>query len=111
MCFYCEDEYTETLCFNQKYCKKCLSRYITDITDNNAYLDMSIYTMNLECNEREMSRNKESLIQNIQEWCENCSGISYFKQVYTDGFNCYAYGFGDIESKNFESEKDCKLCG
>src|ERR1051325_10426525 len=108
-CFYCGDKYTETLFYRQPYCKKCLSQYITDITDNNTYLDMSIYTMNLECNEHEMSRNKESLIQNIQEWCENCSGISYFKQVCTGWLNCH-YG-KYFESKIFGCEMDCKLCG
>src|ERR1051325_2655591 len=71
-CFYCGDKYTWTLFYSQKYCKKCLSQYITDTTDNNTYLDTCIYTKNLECNEHETSRNKESLIQNIQEWCENC---------------------------------------
>src|ERR1051325_4061102 len=88
-CSYCGNEYTETLFYHQKYCKKCLSQYITDITDNNAYLDMSIlYTKNLECN-KHRTRNKESLIQNIQEWCENCSGISYFKQIYAGYSNYY----------------------
>src|ERR1051325_5095938 len=82
-CFCCGDEYTLTLFFKQKYCKKCLSQYITNITYNNPYLDTCIYTMELECNKHKMNRNKESLIQNIQEWCENCSEISYFKQVYT----------------------------
>ena len=79
-CFHCGKEYTETLFFFQKYCKTCLSRYITEITDNNTYLDMSIYTTNLECSNHEM-RDKELLIQNIQEWCEICSGVSYFKQI------------------------------
>src|SRR5581483_10811016 len=86
-CFHCGDEYTLTLFYDQKYCKKCLSRYIVDTTDNNICLDMCIYTTNLKCDEHEMSRNKESLIQNIQEWCENCSGISYFKQIYSGWFN------------------------
>ena len=82
-CFNCGDTYTETLIYFQKYCKKCLSRYITDITDDNTYLDMCIISaMNLECNEHEPSRNKELIIQNIQEWCENCSQVSYFKQIF-----------------------------
>src|ERR1051325_5671087 len=111
-CFYCGDKYTETLFYRQPYCKKCLSQYITDITDNNTYLDMSIYTMNLECNEHEMSRNKGSLIQNIQEWCENCSGISYFKQLYTvySNYN-YLNILKNSSGKIFKSEKGCKLCG
>ena len=72
-CFNCGDRYTITYFYGQNYCNKCLSQYITDITDNNTYLDMCINTKNLGCSEHEMSRNKELLIQNIQEWCENCS--------------------------------------
>ena len=115
-CFHCGDEYTQTLFYKQKYCKKCLSRYIAETTDTNTYLDMCIYTMDLECNEHKMSRNKESLIENIQDWCENCSGISYFKQIYiTSYYSYYNYSYydkkKDIKSKMFESEKNCKLCG
>src|ERR1051325_11545559 len=87
-CFHCGNEYTKTLFFKQKYCKTCLSRYVTEITDNNTYLDMSIYTTNLECSNHEM-RDKELLIQNIQEWCEICSGVSYFKQIHTYNQNYY----------------------
>ncbi|UZO08491.1 uncharacterized protein OCT59_028745 [Rhizophagus irregularis] len=40
-CIYCGEEYIEVLlCSWQKYCKKCLSRYINNITDNNIYLDV-----------------------------------------------------------------------
>src|SRR4051794_20231045 len=84
-CFNCGDKYSETLFFHQTYCKKCLLRYITEITDNTTYLDMCIYTMDLECSKHEMSRNKELLIQNIQEWCENCSSVSCFKQIFATG--------------------------
>ncbi|RIA85554.1 hypothetical protein C1645_830641, partial [Glomus cerebriforme] len=42
-CIYCGVKYTETIIGRAtqktKYCKKCLSRYITDITDNDIYLD------------------------------------------------------------------------
>src|SRR5690348_15659483 len=79
-CFHCGDKYTETLFYDQKYCKKCLSRYIVDTSDSNTCLDMCIYTVNSECNVHGMNRNKESPIQNVQDWCENCSGVSYFKQ-------------------------------
>src|ERR1043165_3601098 len=103
-CFHCGNEYTQTLFYYQKYCKTCLSRYITEITDNNTYLDMSIYTTNLECSNHEM-RDKDLLIQNIQEWCENCSWVSYFKQIR------YWYYGNYNKDKVFESEKDCKLCG
>src|SRR3954470_8686244 len=87
-CFNCGDEYTWTLFHYQKYCKKCLSYYI-NITDNNTYLDMCINTMDLECSEHEMSRDKELPIQNIQEWCENCSQVSYFKQICALYWNLY----------------------
>src|SRR5581483_8799296 len=111
-CFHCENKYTKTLFFGQRYCKKCLSRYIADTTDNNICLDMCIYTMKLDCNEHEMSRNKGSLIRNIQDWCEDCSGISYFKQIYTGFFNYDNYDAQkNIKNKIFESEKNCKLCG
>src|SRR5438034_1331082 len=68
-CFHCGNEYTKTIFYEQKYCKKCLLQYITDTTDNNTYLDMRICTTNLECYEHEKSRSKELLIQDIQEWC------------------------------------------
>src|ERR1044072_5543908 len=88
-CFHCGSKYTETLFFRQKYCKTCLSRYITEITDNNTYLDMCIYTTKLECNKHEM-RDEELLIQNIQEWCEICSGVSYFKQTHKVSLSYYS---------------------
>src|SRR5581483_5844348 len=88
-CFHCGNKYTQTLFYYQKYCKKCLSQYITDTTNSSTFLDMCIYTMDLECNKHKTSRNKKSLIQNIQEWCENCSGVSYFKQIYIDNNNFY----------------------
>ena len=50
------DRYNNTPLFGQKYCKKCLSLYINDITDINTYLDI---TVNLECSEFEMSKNKK----------------------------------------------------
>src|SRR3954454_7054757 len=86
-CFNCGNKYTTTFFFDQKYCKRCLSQYITKISDNNTYLDMCIITMNLECIEHEMRRDKKLLIKNIQEWCENCSQVSYFKQMPTNTQN------------------------
>src|SRR4051794_21747793 len=109
-CFNCRDYYSGSAFFSQKYCKKCLSRYISDITDNYTYLDMSISTRNLECNDHEM-RDKKLLIQNIQEWCENCSLVSYFKQISTYYSNYYYGDYYSNKIKLFESEKDCKLCG
>ncbi|CAB5198052.1 hypothetical protein RhiirA1_471504 [Rhizophagus irregularis] len=89
-CFNCGEEYIETiLCSWQNYCKKCLSRYINDITDNNnTYLDVYIYTMDLECSNYEISRTIVS--QNIQDFCGNCERIICFKQI--DGFIKSGYG-------------------
>ena len=70
----------------QKYCKKCLSSYLSKITDNNKYLDVYLYTKNLECNEHEISKTKEP--QNIQECCKNCLEILCFKQLPTRYNNC-----------------------
>src|SRR6266496_322885 len=74
-CIHCGDKYAETLfcIWKQKYCKKCLSSYITKITDNKIYLDVYIFTKNLECSEHEISRTKEP--QTIQECCKNCLEI------------------------------------
>src|SRR6266496_4303422 len=72
-CVHCGDEYTETLLGKQKYCKKCLSSYITEITDNKIYL--VYYTENLKCSEHEISKTKEP--QNIQECCRNCLEIIF----------------------------------
>src|SRR6266496_5864261 len=69
-CIHCGDKYTKVLfcdqkyC-NQKYCKKCLSHYLTNITDKSIYLDVYVFTKDLECSEHEISRSKEP--QNIQE--------------------------------------------
>src|ERR1051325_5805264 len=41
ICSYCENEYSETLLFEKKYCKICLSGYIKD-NDDNVYLDVHI---------------------------------------------------------------------
>src|ERR1700733_3836585 len=55
-CIYCGEEYIKTPFYfyenyvkrNQKYCKKCLSSYLTNITDINTYLDVYLYTRNSE---------------------------------------------------------------
>ncbi|RIA91103.1 hypothetical protein C1645_875668 [Glomus cerebriforme] len=108
-CIYCGDKYNETVFsdYLQKYCKKCLSRYITDITDNDTYLDV-YYTMKLVCNKHEISRTKEP--QNIQECCTNCLEILLFKQI----SQYYIYNRSDytpIYNNVIENEKYCKLCG
>ncbi|UZO14621.1 uncharacterized protein OCT59_006074 [Rhizophagus irregularis] len=112
-CVYCGEKYIRTLfCYLQQYCKKCLSRYINDITDNNIYLDLYIYTEDLECSEHEISSTK--VPQSIQECCANCVRILCFKQIY-DSYGI-VYGGTDknisiLYNKVIESEKNCKLCG
>ncbi|CAB5206543.1 uncharacterized protein OCT59_005927 [Rhizophagus irregularis] len=111
-CFNCGEEYTGTfLCSYQKYCKKCLSRYINDITDNNnTYLDVYIYTMDLECSNHEISRT--IVPRNIQECCGNCVRILCFKQMVGGiiGRNICDLD-KNICDKVVESENYCKLCG
>uniref|UniRef100_U9UJP9 Uncharacterized protein n=1 Tax=Rhizophagus irregularis (strain DAOM 181602 / DAOM 197198 / MUCL 43194) TaxID=747089 RepID=U9UJP9_RHIID len=41
-CIRCGDIYTRTTINYQKYCKKCLSGYLTNITDKNIYLDNAV---------------------------------------------------------------------
>jgi hypothetical protein len=106
-CVYCGEKYIETLlCKQQKYCQKCLSHYINDITDNNLYLDVYIYTMDIKCNEHKISRSK--VTQNIQECCGNCASILLFKQMN----GCISRYNLDINIYNqvIESEKYCRLC-
>jgi len=101
-CIFCKEKYVKTFLCGQNYCKKCLSCYLTNITDNNIYLDVYLYTEDLECNEHEISITKVS--QNIQEF-RNCSTILYFKQI--PGFYSDMYY---ILYKNVnESEKNCKI--
>jgi hypothetical protein len=65
----------------QKYCKNCLLLYIKYTTDNNTCLDTYIITnSNAQCIEHKANRNNFNTM-NIQEWCEYCSEISYFRQV------------------------------
>ncbi|RGB23876.1 hypothetical protein C1646_773866 [Rhizophagus diaphanus] len=110
-CFHCGEEYTEMTIYDQRYCKKCLSYYLTDITDaNNIYLDVHLFTKELECNKYEISSTK--VPQNIQECCRNCLTILCFKQIsgyYFDrDFNNDSY----ILYKNLiESGEYCNLCG
>ncbi|UZO10437.1 uncharacterized protein OCT59_002019 [Rhizophagus irregularis] len=111
-CIHCGEKYmkTPTGTYEQRYCKTCLSSYLTNITDNNIYLDVYLFTKDLECNEHEISRTK--IPQNIQECCRNCLTILCFKQIpgnyYYRHYNYLPY----VNYKNvIESEKYCKLCG
>ncbi|GBB98675.1 hypothetical protein RclHR1_00330002 [Rhizophagus clarus] len=120
-CVYCGEKYIATLfcrndgnfIFEQRYCKKCLSSYINDVTDNNIYLDVYICATALECNEHEISRAKVS--QKVQECCINCLRISCFKQLCGRFYAYFSIGNNnndiDIYNEMIESEKDCKLCG
>ncbi|PKY27870.1 kinase-like protein [Rhizophagus irregularis] len=107
-CIYCREEYIETLlCRKQRYCKKCLSLYISYITDDNIYLDVYICTIDLEFN---LSRKRVS--RNIQECYENNSRILCFKQINGYIKDLY-FNINDfkIYNKVIKSEKYCKLCG
>src|SRR4051812_33471984 len=83
---HCGNEYSWTVLFEQEYCKNCLSKYISCITDNNTYLDVHIVTNDTYCNKHE-ARNADFCTQDIQEWCETCSDILYFNQVQNNFYN------------------------
>jgi hypothetical protein len=109
-CIQCGEEYTLTLIHSQKYCKKCLSCYLINITDNNMYLDVYLLTKDLECSEHEISKTK--VPQNIQECCRNCLVILFFKQIIGrySYFNYYQVLCTEVKNA-IESERYCKLCG
>ncbi|RIA90662.1 kinase-like domain-containing protein [Glomus cerebriforme] len=111
-CVYCGDEYIEALFYVQKYCKKCLLRYITTITtviaDSDTYLDV-YYKMKLECSKHEISRKDRT--HNIQECCRNCLEILCFKQMLGyDSYTCKVPSYITVHNKMIEIEKYCKLC-
>ncbi|UZO24723.1 uncharacterized protein OCT59_017017 [Rhizophagus irregularis] len=112
-CLHCGNEYFGTLIFEQKYCKKCLLEYIENITDNNIYLDVDIRTNNNQCNEH--VRNTDFCTSNIQEWCEYCSEILYFKQIVSQSSVSSQSRFFNFpinfEQKRIEKEKFCDKCG
>ncbi|CAB5217496.1 unnamed protein product [Rhizophagus irregularis] len=103
-CYCCENTYSETL-FKQKYCKYCMYWYINYATcslnikcviDN---LDICIRTTNTNCDKHE----PKNLDFCIQEWCENCSEILYFKQIVTN------QQF-DFSNMNYFYKENCRLC-
>jgi hypothetical protein len=111
-CIHCGEEYTLTLIYEEKYCKKCLSCYLINITDKNTmYLDVYLLTKELECNEHEISKTK--VPQNIQECCRNCLIIIYFKQIigHYGYFNHHFWGLSTEINNVIKSERYCKLCG
>ncbi|EXX55193.1 kinase-like protein [Rhizophagus irregularis] len=101
-CYNCGDKYSDTLSYKQKYCKQCLLRYIKSRVDNNEYFDVNIITNNTPCNKHESTRDINFTTRNIQEWCEVCSEISYFKNYYVQI---------NTKIQHIFMEKDCKLCG
>ncbi|RGB28179.1 hypothetical protein C1646_768125 [Rhizophagus diaphanus] len=109
-CYYCKESYSVTPLFQQKYCRYCLFLYNKYTTNIN--LDIFISTKDTQCN-RHRLRSLDFCTQNIQEWCDSCSEVLYFKQVIT---NCRFDGFNDIhgEQKFIESGKyyniEFKLC-
>src|SRR5947207_11269653 len=111
-CNYCGNKYSKTLDFKQKYCKNCLFWYIKYTTGNNQYLDVYISTNNARCIEHKATRNN-FCTTNIQEWCEHCSEISYFRQVIPNdlSFNHYLVSKTNaINDVNNYRKIDCKLC-
>ncbi|CAB5192141.1 unnamed protein product [Rhizophagus irregularis] len=106
-CYYCENKYSQTLKFEQKYCRNCLFQYIKNVTCNNTYLDTFI-TENrcAKCIIRKLIRNSFHT-KNIQEWCEYCSEVSYFRQIIpnTPSFNDYYLRFTCTHNKSV-----CELC-
>ncbi|PKC56519.1 kinase-like protein, partial [Rhizophagus irregularis] len=69
--------------------------------------------IDLECNSHEISRTK--IPQNIQECCQNCLIVLYFKQIvstkYLFWLNRVPYNLYEYVNNVIESEKYCKLCG
>ncbi|EXX50600.1 uncharacterized protein OCT59_006006 [Rhizophagus irregularis] len=110
-CIYCGEEYSEAILCYQKYCKKCLSCYITDINNNtNLYLDIYLSTKNLECTEHEINRILYEP-QNIPECCRNFFEILCFKQILGCFKSIYTKDpYYNLSENVIQSEKNCKLC-
>jgi hypothetical protein len=104
-CNYCGIEYSNTIKFKQKYCKNCLFWYIKYTIGNNTCLDTCIVTNNVQCIVYEANRNNFSTM-NIQEWCEYCSEVLYFRQI-TPNTLSFCKNLFSICTHN---KIDCKLC-
>ncbi|UZO04058.1 uncharacterized protein OCT59_024457 [Rhizophagus irregularis] len=108
-CYYCKRKYSTTISFKQKYCRHCLFLYIKYTSNNNlgALIGKNYYK---QCGRHE-PRNENFCTQNVQEWCNSCSEILYFKQIVTN----HKYGKLDYHMrKQFninKSEIYCNLCG
>ncbi|RIA83790.1 kinase-like domain-containing protein [Glomus cerebriforme] len=107
-CNHCRNEYSESRKLKQKYCKNCLSLYVKNIKgNNNTYLDIYItkHETRIATNDSRIETNNSFGLtnfhtRNIQEWCEYCSEVSYFRQVVPNDL-----------SFNPSRKTDCELCG
>ena len=77
-CICCGEVYIKSLYCDQKYCKKCLSSYLTKITNKNIYLDVYCTKNSIRCIIKHESNWIEKS-QNIQKCCRNCLKILCFK--------------------------------
>jgi hypothetical protein len=107
-CNYCGVEYSKTIEFEQKYCKNCLFWYVKYTTGNNTYLDVHIITNNSQCTEHEVNRNNFCTM-NIQEWCEYCSEISYFRQVVPNTSLFYNF-YKSLRCTHNNYGDNCEFC-
>jgi hypothetical protein len=100
-CLRCGEKYIWTPFCSQKYCKRCLSLYITD---NNNNMNLDVYL--LGCN-------KHKIIGtiNIEECCRNYLKILFFKQIPVK-YCCHnASDSSYYNSYNvIKREKYCNLC-
>jgi hypothetical protein len=110
-CYYCKRSYSTTILFKQKYCEDCFSLYYIKNTINNN-LDVLIdSTCNYYC--KSYNRSSSNVYtHNIQERCEDCSAILFFKQIVTSKRLDYLDDDQiDDNQRLIENIKDCKLCG
>jgi hypothetical protein len=113
-CRYCKGSYSTTILFNQKFCKSCLLLYFKYTANND--LDILIVTSGFNNNCSKHKGIFPIFTQNIQEWCNSCSTILYFKQIVTNNrfgrFTnlMYSSTYKQIFIEYFESRK-CNLCG
>ncbi|UZN98950.1 uncharacterized protein OCT59_000233 [Rhizophagus irregularis] len=108
-CNICGNRYSKTLKFEQKYCKNCLFQYLKYSTGNNTFLDAHITTNNIQCIKFKKNGNNFHTM-NIQEWCEHCSEVSYFRQVIPNILTFNRYNLPKNCIHNNYSTKDCGLC-
>jgi hypothetical protein len=107
--YYCKISYSMTPIFEQKYCKYCLMLYSKYASNNN--LDVYINTKISGCNNGHKPRGLDFCTQNIQEWCNNCSEISHFKQIVTKNRFDNVNNYNNYEKLKFiESVNFCNLC-